>query len=106
MLQLHFYPQAIHDLDRVLAYLAKENPEVAWKFIDAVEQTTQRLTHWPFTGSECNFENPKTKNIRVTTITRFKNHLIYFTSDEHKLEVIRIVHSSRDQNKLFEIKMT
>lgn len=89
------------DLDEIAAYLQTANPHVAIRFLEAADRTFARLAAMPGLGSSIESDRPALTGTRLWPVRGFKNHLILYRTRADGIEVIRIVHGSRDLESLF-----
>ncbi|NER93499.1 MAG: type II toxin-antitoxin system RelE/ParE family toxin [Symploca sp. SIO1B1] len=95
-------PQARIDLAEYAIFIARENPDAAEKFLNAAQATFQTLLAMPGMGSLCHFSNPELQGIRRWAIKGFDKYLIFYQPIDDGIEVVRIIHASRDIEKIFE----
>jgi toxin ParE1/3/4 len=70
------------------------------RFYDAAEASIQRLVENPNLGSVCEFESPELAGVRVWPVRGFRKHLIFFRPTEAGVEILRVLHGSRDFERL------
>lgn len=94
-------PSAITDLDRYVAFFARESGiDLAVRFLESAERTIEKLSRMPGMGSRFENENPALAELRVVPIDRFPNHLLFYiwpTDDE--IVIVRVIHGSRNLNR-------
>jgi toxin ParE1/3/4 len=93
--RLVFSPEAILDLEEQAAFIAKDNPDAAEYFLESVESTTKRLKRFPGLGSPRQIGNV---TFRLVRLSGFPKHAVAYRSTDDTIEVVRIVHASRDLN--------
>ena len=91
---------AQRDLEEHVDYLADRSPAVAVRFIDAAEQAFKRLRQTPEIGGLWDFQDPRLRGIRVWPIRGFRNHLIFYRVTETAVQVLRVLHGSRDIERI------
>jgi len=94
-------PQARIDLAECAIFISRENPKAGERFLNAAQATFQTLLAMPEMGSACRFSNPKLQSIRRWAIKGFPKYLIFYQSIDDGIEVVRIIHASRDIEKIF-----
>lgn len=99
MKPLRLRPLADADLDGAVDYLARENPAAAAAFIDAVEEACTLLRNQPRIGSPRFGHVLPVEGLRAWPLTRFSYLVFYFDRPDY-VDVIRILHTSRDLPKL------
>jgi len=87
---------ALVDLDAHAETLQKQGAALALRFLDAAEETMKRLAAGPILGSRWESDDPALKDIRVWPIRGFKNHLIFYRVRKDGVEIVRVLHGSRD----------
>lgn len=50
---------------------------------------------WPYASS-----NPRLRDVRVISIGRFRNYLIFYRRKDDGVEVLRVLHGARDIRSL------
>lgn len=96
MLKVARTPQAKADLVEHVIYLAQRNPDIAERFIDAVEVAFQKLAIAPLIGAEQDFQSPRLAGIRRWFVPGFKHHLIFYRVTATTVEIVRVLHGARD----------
>lgn len=78
-------------------YLEKASESVANDFLEAVENTLERLLIHPDLGRRRKFPNPALANIRSFGVEwSFRNLIIFYRHDGKELSAERLIHGSRD----------
>ena len=95
-------PAADRDLDDSRDYIAQDNPEVALRFLSAAGQAFEELARMPRMGAPKEFRNPQLAGVRQWRIHGFERHLIFYREIKDGIEVIRVLHSSRDIDGILE----
>jgi len=75
--------------------------EAAIRFLDAFDASLSLLARSPGIGGVCRFENPLLAGIRVWSVDGFKNYLLFYRVLADEIEVVRVIHGSRDLNSVF-----
>jgi len=84
-------PHAENDIDEIITYIAKENPDAAHSFLDAVYETMERLS-----------ENPDIGHLREDLTDKpvkfwpFKWHYLIIYNPVSPIEIIRVLSGYRD----------
>src|SRR5688572_27349626 len=89
-------PSAIGSLDEVTAFLARHNPSAAFRFLTAVEVLLERLSAKPDLGMHVRVEHPRLTGVRWSRIPGFRNYLLIYSGDAVRIDVLLIVHRSRN----------
>ena len=95
-------PLARRDLSDIAVYLATESgqDELAYRFLDAVESSLDRLTALPEMGAIREFLDPRLEGVRRWRLAGFGNYAIYYRPLEAGIEVIRVLHAKQDAEGL------
>ncbi|MGK7915835.1 MAG: type II toxin-antitoxin system RelE/ParE family toxin [Prochloraceae cyanobacterium] len=96
------YPQALLDIEELAVYIAQDNPQAAFKFVDATEQAFKQLQKTPEIGALRTFNNPRLDNMRVWPVSGFRKHLIFYRLSQKTIEILRVLHSARDLENIFQ----
>jgi toxin ParE1/3/4 len=89
-------PKADSDIDTCFAWIAKDNPVAALRFLDAIELTCDTLSHMPHMGSPRYAETPLVRGVRMLAIKGFEKYLLFYLEREDSVDVIRVLHGARD----------
>ena len=92
--------QAVIDIIETADYIAQDNLEVAIRFIEAVEATIEKLTATPKIGKLQTIKSQH--NLRMWFVDGFSDCLIFYTVTHEEIEIIRMIHSSRDYFRVFD----
>jgi toxin ParE1/3/4 len=89
-----------HDAERdafgYFQYIHDHNPAAAVRFLDAIDQTVERLALHPLIGRLRKFRGRDLKNIRSWRVDGFENYLIFYRVTKTRLEILRIKHGAMD----------
>jgi toxin ParE1/3/4 len=88
--------KADSDIDTCFAWIAKDNPAAALRFLDAIELTCDALSRMPGIGSPRYAEIPLVRGVRMLAIKDFENYLLFYLEREDSVDVIRVLHGARD----------
>ena len=75
-------------------YIRERNPEAAFRFLDAIDETVEALASQPLVGRLRRFRGKDLKNIRSWRVNEFENYLIFYRVTVEEIEVLRIKHGS------------
>lgn len=88
--------KAENDLLEIWSYLArKASHEVANGQLRAIDQATQRLREWPFSGRARDELRP---SIRSVVVNPF---VVFYRVTPAAVEIVRVLHSRRDIDAIF-----
>ncbi len=94
-------PQAERDIEECFVYIAEDNLDVGVRFLVAVEDSLEQLAKFPSIGKRRNFSDARFQNVRMWRVKGFESYLIFYSVTENTIEVIRLLHGSRDIEDLF-----
>ena len=99
---LLFRKGARRDLAEAFESIARNNPQRAWRFVDAVEETATLLLEYPKMGSPRAFADVPIRDLRQFPVKDFKMYLIYYQplASGDGIEVVRVLHHKRDAQTL------
>jgi toxin ParE1/3/4 len=89
-------PKADNDIDECCAWIRKDHPGAALRFIDAVEFTCNTLSQMPSIGSRRYAEITLVRGVRMVGVEGFKNYLLFYLEHDASIDVIRVLHGARD----------
>lgn len=90
------------DLDAQATFIGEDSPHAAIRFLEAADQACALLASMPELGSVWETDNPEFAGMRVWPIRGFEKHLLFYRSLAEGLEVIRVLHASRNIAAIFE----
>ncbi len=94
-------PKADHDLDEQAYYYANAaSPELGHRFLIAAHDTFALLATQPNMGWRSRLENPELLSLRVFRVSGFERILIPYRPLPDGVEILRIIHGSRQLETL------
>jgi toxin ParE1/3/4 len=96
MKPIRITPKADNDIDKCCAWIRKDNPIAALRFLDAVELTCSNLSQMPGIGSRRYAEISPMRGVRMIGIKGFENYLLFYLEREASVDIIRLLHGARD----------
>jgi toxin ParE1/3/4 len=90
-----FTIQARLDIKEINRFIARENPQAATRFVDAVEEKCKVLADFPNMGRSFDYLAPSLRGFSVG------NYLIFYRQIENGIEVERVLSGYRDFDALF-----
>ena len=99
-------PQARDDLYEQFLYMSNRGNDLAWRFLDALESTVDRLVELPDLGIKYRAGQSGTEEVRVWKVKGFPNHLIFYSPAGDAIHVLRILHGARDHNSILGLDST
>jgi toxin ParE1/3/4 len=94
-------PQAKADLIEIADYIAEDNPEAVERFLDAAEATFDFIASLPSVGRAYRVQSPAAEGMRVWRVEEFERYLILYRAVEFRIDIVRVLHGSRDIGGLF-----
>jgi toxin ParE1/3/4 len=96
-------PAADLDLEGQAAFLLREaSLETALRFYDAAAATFENLARMPGMGQRRESRNPDLAELRVWRINGFPNHVIFYRPIDSGVEIVRVLHATRDIDRVLE----
>jgi toxin ParE1/3/4 len=90
-------PTADQDLDQEAYPLATEaGTETGHRFLVAARETFALLSTQPQTGWPLRLRNPRLASQRVFRISGFEKMLVLYSLVSSGIEIVRVIHGSRD----------
>ncbi len=94
-------PRAERDIEECFVYIAKDNLDTGVFFLVAVEDSLEQLAKFPLLGKQRDFADKRFQNVRMWRVKGYEKYLIFYQVTENTIEVIRVLHGSRDIEELF-----
>jgi len=92
-----YHPEALNDIINDAVYLGEEaSEETADRFLDSVDETLSNLVEMPLIGRFLDLNSEKLKDIHVWRVKDFEKWLIFYHLTEDGIEVVRLLHGTRD----------
>jgi toxin ParE1/3/4 len=95
MAKVHYSPPAAKDLCDNAEYIARDKPDAAYRWVEAIEETCERLALNPEMGERRNIRN--LGQCRSFTCGKY---VIFFRGLAEGVEIVRVVRGDRDVEKL------
>jgi toxin ParE1/3/4 len=89
-------PRVFDDLDQIAAYIQKDNPPAALRFLEQAERTFASLAEMPGMGSSYAVRRSKFGDLRCFPVSGFRNYLIFYDRTESTVEIVRVLHGARN----------
>ena len=98
MKRIRILPQADRDIDDAAdEYADAGGLDLGLRFLGAVEQTWELLREFPLSGRECAWLDERLHGVRRTMVASpFEVYLVFYRVDDDAVEVVRVLHGSRD----------
>lgn len=82
-------------------YAQQADVRLSQRWEKAVSSTLLRLLRYPRSGASCSFSSRELRRVRRMPVPGFAKHLIFYTIENDKLLILRVVHGARDLESLF-----
>jgi toxin ParE1/3/4 len=105
MARVRLRPEVPDDLHSIYQYLGDKSPEVANRFLSVIKPTFDDLSRMPGKGSLKQYRARKLAGIRSWLVPTFRNYLILYRPIEEGIEVIAVVHGSRNLVRLLKQRL-
>jgi toxin ParE1/3/4 len=96
MAEINKRPIVIQDLIEQATYIAKGNLDASDRFLLAAEETFSVLGRMPAIGRLSGFAHPSLVDVRQYSVKGFKGYLVFYRINDSGVEVLRVLHGSRD----------
>jgi toxin ParE1/3/4 len=95
---------ASDDIIRQFRYylVDQNNPQVAGRFLEAVQKTINDIIRMPNGGAPKLLSNPALADLRSWPVEEFEDIRIYYLVKEGSVLVVRVLHGKRDINRILE----
>jgi toxin ParE1/3/4 len=98
--RLTIRPLAIRDIDAHASYLAQHASEaVASRFLEMLASLMLRILETPELGPRWESDAPALQGVRFRNPRKFRNHLVFYRLTDDCIEIVRVLHGSRDLEK-------
>jgi toxin ParE1/3/4 len=87
-------PRAEQDIIDQAFHIHRDNPAAARRFLAAIDRTLATLLHLPEIGARR--RHGRMEDLRMWRVRGFEKHLIFYRPIKDGIEVIRVLHASRD----------
>ena len=94
-------PQAERDIEECFVYIAEDNVDVGISFLVAVEDSLEQISRMPLIGKVKTFESINGVTLRMWPVKGFDSYLIFYLANDDSVELVRLLHGSRDINEVF-----
>ena len=83
------------DVYEIALFIARENPDAAFRLIDRFDETLRMLAENPMTGRARGELAPNVRSFPVGS------YLLFYRPANDGIELIRVLHGARDLRRLF-----
>lgn len=95
-------PAARDDLLEIFITIGQDNVDAAHRVIAAAEETFNRLAAMPGIGRRWESRIPHLMDLRVTTIPKYRNYLVFYRVHPESIQIVRVLHGARDVEAVLE----
>jgi toxin ParE1/3/4 len=93
--------QARQDILELVTYIAADNPKAAADLYDAYERViATTLAEMPDIGRPYRSAEAGLEEVRAVAVGRFRSYLVFYRRRDDEVDVLRVLHSSRDLRSL------
>jgi toxin ParE1/3/4 len=93
-------PKANRDLDEIAFFLSNYDESSGFRFLDAFDKTIGRVTKMPGIGRTVTCG--PLPGLRRIPVIGYKKYLIFYLDADETIEVVRVLHSSRNIRTILE----
>lgn len=97
-------PKAKQDLLEHVLYLARINPDIAERFIEASETAFEKLAQMPRKGQRQEFKSPDLADTRRWFVPGFEQYLIFYRPIKGGIEILRVLHGRQNIDAVMDDK--
>ena len=97
-MRLRYRRSAIEDLGEIRDYIARDNPTAARRFVAGLRTRCRLLAEQPHIGRERPDVRPGLRSLPI------QNYVVFYQLIDDTVEVVSVVHGSRDVEALFDEK--
>lgn len=100
LVRVRFTSVAVADIGELGAWIRRDSESAGDRFEAAVRSTANGLLAFPNAGARLGFGIGAIHDSRWVRVTGFANHLIVYRVDGESIEIVRVLHGSRDMQSL------
>jgi toxin ParE1/3/4 len=94
--------KAVLSINEQTDWIIEENPEVALRFVESVESSFALLEKNPEMGRPLRSLSRRLTGVRIWRVSDFEKYLIFYRPVEDGIEVLDVIHGSRDLPMILE----
>jgi toxin ParE1/3/4 len=95
-------PLADLDVEEIAIAIAKDHPDAARRFLEAMEGVYGLIAAQPGIGSPRYAHVPLLAGVRMFVVPGFSNYLVFYLEHEEHVEIVRVLNGVRDVPFLLE----
>lgn len=96
MKPIRITPKADRDVDQCYQWMQNENPATAHKFLEALDLTYTTISQMPGIGSQRYANISLLTGVRMIKVKGFESYLVFYLEREAVVDIVRVLHSSRN----------
>jgi toxin ParE1/3/4 len=89
-------PRADAEIDSLADYIAHDSFDAAMRFLDAIQKTFDLIDEQSGIGPLLYAHLPMLEGLRVSLVSGFENHLVFYIERLGYIDVLRVLHGARD----------
>lgn len=94
--------EAFDDLDAISEIIGQDSPIASLNFLEQAQKAFEFIAEMPGVGSaRPEFGDPRFAGLRMWPIPHFRVYLIFYLVTDHAVDIIRVLHGSRDIVAIF-----
>ena len=94
--------QVRDDIIQIYRHIRRKSQKGADLVFDAIERSIKALGEMPGVGRLWESPDPRLEGMRITTVTPYRNYLIFFRPTREAVEVFRVVHGAEELERLID----
>ena len=96
----------VHDLARydiidAAYHIAEDSLAASDRFSEAVDAAFKRLAEMPGVGVARDYQTAALEGMRMWPVPGFAKHLVFYRANADELHILRLIHGSRDIERIF-----
>jgi len=95
-MELIFLALAEQDIERIADYIAQDNPRRSLTFVRELREQCRKIMRAP------RAYQPRPELAHGLRSCPYGNYLIFFTTDDHVVKIVRVLHGAMDTEGVFE----
>jgi toxin ParE1/3/4 len=97
-------PAARDDIIRQFRYylVDQDMPEVANRFVEAVDKTVEKILRTPNAGVPKQLSNSSLAGLRSWPVEEFEDIRVYYLTEKDEVRIVRVLHGKRDIQSILE----
>ncbi len=100
MLPVITSPKARKDIKSFFHHIAKDNPVIAYRLLERMEDTNELISSSPKLAPVFETSNPKLEGMRWFPVKDFPKHLIFYIESETQIFIVRVLHKAQNISKI------